>query len=149
MDFKDILEIWESSSEGKETATDSRLSHIIQEKEASYESLYETKTKGYRTGKASLGALKKKKDEAVLDLHGHTIEESKLLIEQFLSQCVGRQLHKVRIVHGRGLHSRDGVGVLKKLVIDELKKSKYVRGYGNAPPEQGGSGATYIILQRG
>jgi DNA-nicking Smr family endonuclease len=55
----------------------------------------------------------------------------------------------VRIVHGRGLHSRDGVGVLKKLVIDELKKSKYVRGYGNAPPEQGGSGATYIILQRG
>ncbi len=149
MDFKDILDIWESSSEGKEAVGDSRLSRHIEEKEAFYDTLYETKPKGYRTGRASLGVLKRKKDEAVLDLHGYTIEESKLLIQQFLYACIEDELHKVRIVHGRGLHSKDGVGVLKHLVLEELKKSRYVRGYGNAPPEQGGSGATYVILQRG
>lgn len=149
MDFKDILDIWESSPDGKKAAGDSRFSSFIEEKEASYDKLYQTNKRGYRTGKSALGALKKKKDEAVLDLHGHTIEESTLLIEQFLLQCVNQRLLKVRIVHGRGLHSKDGVGVLKQLVLDELKKSKYVRAYGAAPPNQGGSGATYVILQRG
>ncbi len=149
MDFKDILDMWESSLEGKKAAGDSRFSSFIEEKEASYESLYQKNGKRYRTGRSSLGALKKKKDEAVLDLHGHTVEESTLLIEQFLEQCVEQRMLKVRIVHGRGLHSKDGVGVLKELVLGELKKSKYVRAYGAAPPNQGGSGATYVILQRG
>ncbi|NCB02441.1 MAG: hypothetical protein EOM67_09785 [Spirochaetia bacterium] len=148
MDFKEILEQWDSSSEGKKAAGDGRFSHIIEEKESSYEQLYQNQTKKarIRTGKSSLGYLKKLKDEAVLDLHGHTIEETKVLIEQFLINCVDNEYKKVRIIHGRGIHSQDGQGVLKQVVLDELRKSRYVKLYGNAPPDQGGSGATYVIL---
>ncbi len=147
MDFKDILEKWDSSIEGKKAADGSRFSHIIEEKEGSYEQLYQKKKRGIRTGKSTLGFLKKLDDDAVLDLHGHTIEESKLLIAQFLISCVDSGFKKVRIIHGRGIHSQDGQGVLKSVVVDELQKSKNVRLYGNAPPDQGGSGATYVILQ--
>ena len=152
MDFKEILEQWETSTEGKKAAGDSRFSHIIKEKEAHYDSLYtkgDVKKGTYKTGKASLGSLKRKADEDVLDLHGYTSTEANELLEEFLRKSVSAGLQKVRIVHGRGLHSQDGIGVLKKVVIGQLKKSKYVRAYGNAPPEMGGSGATWVVLQRG
>jgi DNA-nicking Smr family endonuclease len=151
MDFKDILEKWESSKEGEKAAGNGRFSRIIKEKESNYETLYENSSrKGtYSTGRASLGALKRKVDEDVLDLHGHTSAESITLVENFLTMSVANGFQKVRIVHGRGLHSEGGQGVLKRVVLQELRKSKYVRAYGNSPPELGGSGATWVVLQRG
>ncbi len=142
MDFKDILEQWEKSPEGRKAADKSRFSSSQRERNSSLR-------KGYTTGKASLGYLKKKEDDDTLDLHGYTREESLPRIRSFLSACVEQNMKKVSIVHGRGLHSEGGQGVLKEVVLNELRSSRYVRWYGDAPRDQGGSGATIVILQRG
>ena len=71
------------------------------------------------------------------------------MVNDFLSESVGKHLQKVRIVHGRGLHSPDGKAVLKDIVVELMEKSPYVRAYGNPSPAEGGTGAVWIILQRG
>ena len=150
MDFKDILEQWESTPEGRKAATEGRFSRMLREKE---ENLIDTEKlkvhNGYKTGKASLGVLKSMRPQAELDLHGVTGNEARLMVEQFLSDSVAKRLQKVRIVHGRGLHSREGQAVLPELVAEMVKKSPLVRAYGNPPPAEGGSGAIWVILQRG
>lgn len=146
MDFKDILEQWESTAEGKKAAERGRFSRMISEKERTTES---RKHSGYRTGKASLGTLKSMRAQAELDLHGVTGLEARTLVLEFLASSVDRRLKKVRIVHGRGLHSREGRAVLRDVVEDVLKNSPLVRTYGNPPPAEGGTGAVWVVLQRG
>lgn len=150
MDFKDILEQWETTPEGRKAATESRFSRMMREKEESLKTIGQQKRHtGYKTGKASLGTLKSMRPQAELDLHGVTGNEARVLVERFLEESVGKSLQKVRIVHGRGLHSRDGAAVLKEMVEALVKDSPYVRAYGNPPPAEGGNGAMWIILQRG
>ncbi|MEA5030556.1 MAG: Smr/MutS family protein [Sphaerochaeta sp.] len=150
MDFKDILEQWESTPDGKKAADDSRFSHMVREKEEGLkQSGHRDRTGSYRTGRASLGPLKSMRPQAELDLHGVTGNEARVLVNDFLSESVGNHLQKVRIVHGRGLHSPDGKAVLKDVVAEVLESSPYVRAYGNPPPGEGGTGAVWIILQRG
>ncbi|MFA5469031.1 MAG: Smr/MutS family protein [Sphaerochaetaceae bacterium] len=146
MDFKDIYEQWERSK----AASKSRFSRIIEEKEAGlHRETTPRKRGGYLTGRASLGKLKAMRSQAKLDLHGYTAEEARSIIKQFLSDSVENSLQKVLIIHGRGLHSVDGKGVIKDVVKDELDYSPLVRDYGKAPPVEGGSGAVWVILQRG
>lgn len=149
MDFKEILERWEASSGEGKAAGNSRLSRMIKEKDAG---LHESETRtsnGYRTGRASLGRLKAMRPEAELDLHGVTGSEARSLVEAFLRAAVDKRMMKVRIVHGRGLHSSDGKAVLKEVVREVLERSPLVRAHGNPPPAEGGSGAVWVILQRG
>ncbi len=145
MDFKDILDQWEQSPQGRKAAEKSRFSSSQRD---SYPDS-QNAGNGYRTGKASLGALKRKEDDDSLDLHGFTREESLTRLRDFLAISVSSGYKKVSVIHGRGLHSEGGRGVLKQVVRRELKSSRFVRWYGDAPPEQGGSGATIVILQRG
>ncbi len=151
MDFKDILEQWESTPEGKEAAGKSRFSRMIEEKEESLRSATNVRVKsgGYRTGKASLGTLKNRRAQSELDLHGVSGNEARQMVRQFLSESVSKRLEKVRIVHGRGLHSPKGQAVLRTVVEEELKTSPLVRAYGTPPPAEGGTGAVWVILQRG
>ena len=150
MNFKDILEQWESTPEGRKAAAESRFSRMLREKEANLIESQRVKTyHGYKTGKASLGVLKSMKPQAELDLHGVTGDVARHLVEQFLTESVAKRLQKVRIVHGRGLHSKEGQAVLPELVAEIVKKSPLVRAYGNPPPAEGGSGAIWVILQRG
>jgi DNA-nicking Smr family endonuclease len=142
MDFEEILAQWESTPEGKQAAKDSRLSRMKQDKR-------QKQSTGYRTGKASLGVLKAMRPQAELDLHGVTGNEARVMVSDFLHESVKRRLQKVRIVHGRGLHSPDGKAVLRDVVQDVLQHSPLVRSYGNPPPAEGGIGAVWVILQRG
>lgn len=142
MDFKEILERWEQSPEGRKAAESSRFSTSRRDRDSL------PVTRGYTTGKASMGHLKKKPDDDTLDLHGCTREESRVRVRVFLRECIDAGMKKVSIIHGRGLHSEGGQGKLKQVVRSELKASKHVLWYGNAPPDQGGSGSTVVILQR-
>lgn len=150
MDFKDILEQWESSPEGKTAAGKDRFSRLIEEKDDGLRQLDHPEKRGvYRTGKASLGVVKSMRPQAELDLHGVTAAEAISMVESFLRDSVRDNLVKVRIVHGRGLHSPEGKAVLKEVVVDVLESSPYVRSFGNPPPAEGGSGAVWVVLQRG
>jgi len=48
----------------------------------------------------------------------------------------------VRIIHGKGR------GILKKSVLEILKKSPFVESFKDAPMEAGGWGATIVELKK-
>ncbi|MHC1691962.1 MAG: Smr/MutS family protein [Sphaerochaetaceae bacterium] len=150
MDFKDILEQWEQSPEGQKAADKSRFSHIMREKEEGSRQAVPPGTNGvYHTGHSSLGHLKAMHPQDCLDLHGVTAEEAIRMVDEFISQSLAKQLVKIQIVHGRGLHSPDGRPVLKQVVMETLRRSPYVRSTATPPPAEGGTGSVWVILQRG
>jgi len=150
MDFKDILEQWESSPEGQKAVEKGRFSHVLKEKEDGIRKKAHPGARAeFPTGRAALGYFKSLETQDNLDLHGRTSEEAERLVEEFLKESFNQRLVKVRIVHGRGLHSPDGRAVLKDVVMRILKRSTYVRATGVASPSEGGSGAVWVVLQRG
>jgi len=93
-----------------------------------------------RTGKVHL--------EATLDLHGITVEDGVAKLRAFLleSRDLGRR--RVRVIHGKGLHSTAGAP-LREAVVAELlgAASGLVRAFATACPSDGGEGATIVIVR--
>jgi DNA-nicking Smr family endonuclease len=86
-----------------------------------------------------------------LDLHGRTRDEAKREIDAFVrsSRLAGKRC--VLVVHGRGLHSKDQVPVLKDAVRGWLatqRFSRHVLAFATARPADGGAGALYLLLRR-
>jgi DNA-nicking Smr family endonuclease len=95
-----------------------------------------------RTGKMHL--------EATLDLHGVTVEAGIAKLREFLleSQRLGRR--RIRVIHGRGLHSDVGAPLREAVVADLLGPvSGLVRAFASACPSDGGDGATIVVLRGG
>jgi DNA-nicking Smr family endonuclease len=82
-----------------------------------------------------------------VDLHGMNRIEAALRVPEFLNDCVRRGLRCVRIVHGRGLGSKNREPVLKNLLVKWLPKREEVLAYCQAPLADGGAGATLILLK--
>lgn len=134
-DFAEIFSRWEASEEGKKQADQSERYKerevVIQQK-----------------GSPSLSSLKSMKPQAELDLHGYTASEAKNQLHQFLRHAQEQGLVKVRIVHGRGLHSPQGHSVLRAGIHEELEKMKEVRAFGYSRREEGGIGSTWVIIKK-
>jgi DNA-nicking Smr family endonuclease len=81
-----------------------------------------------------------------IDLHGLTVVEAKQALRQFLLEARERQLHCVRIVHGKGLRSGSRGPVLKSAVNALLLRTQAVLAYVSARPVDGGTGAVYVLL---
>jgi DNA-nicking Smr family endonuclease len=89
--------------------------------------------------------------QADFDLHGVDAPTARQLIERFLLDAHARQLRCVKIVHGKGRGSPDGIPVLKSHLPRWLARGParlIVLAYTSAPPHDGGSGATYVLLRR-
>ena len=82
-----------------------------------------------------------------LDLHGHTSTEARLALVTFLRECQDAGVRCVRIVHGKGLQSRNGEPVLKAKVAHWLRQRDVVLAYCQAKPGDGGSGAVVVLLK--
>ena len=82
-----------------------------------------------------------------LDLHGHTSTEARLALVTFLRECQDAGARCVRIVHGKGLQSRNGAPVLKAKVAHWLRQREEVLAYCQAKPGDGGSGAVVVLLK--
>jgi DNA-nicking Smr family endonuclease len=85
--------------------------------------------------------------EASLDLHGMNRSEALAAVRDFLRECRARRLGCVRIVHGRGLGSRNREPVLKRKVYHWLKLRDEVLAFAQAPSAHGGSGAVLVLLK--
>ena len=84
---------------------------------------------------------------STLDLHGQTAAEAVANVKQFIDSR--RHRHRcVSIVHGRGLHSKGNVSVLKTRVREFLRRQPAVLAYADAPRTDGGSGAVYVLLRK-
>lgn len=82
-----------------------------------------------------------------LDLHGSTTDAARRLLQDFLHQARERQLRCVLVIHGKGMNSRDGTGVLRKLARHWLAQHPQVLAYCDAPPALGGGGAVLVLLK--
>ena len=83
----------------------------------------------------------------VLDLHGQTAAEAVAKVKRFIDSR--RNRHRcVCIVHGRGLHSKGNVSVLKTRVRQYLRRHPAVLAYADAPRTDGGGGAAYVLLRK-
>ena len=76
-----------------------------------------------------------------LDLRGKRYEEVKDLMDQYLDQAILGNLETVTIIHGFG------TGALRKAVHEYLKNCKYVVEYRLGGFNEGGAGATIVVLK--
>jgi DNA-nicking Smr family endonuclease len=82
--------------------------------------------------------------QAELDLHGHTSYEAEKAVEDFLDECKEQRLTKVRIIVGKGMHSKDNQAVLPNVVKNLLKEHNLM--YTFAKIQDGGEGALEVNL---
>lgn len=87
--------------------------------------------------------------EAVLDLHGTFAKDLEDKVNRFVRYQYRMGIRRLLIVHGKGKHSKDGVGVLADRLVEVLTQgrvSHYVRGFCTADMEHGGAGALSVML---
>ena len=95
-----------------------------------------------------------------LDLHGYTLEEANIAIEDFIIKSYEEKINKLIIVTGKGTHSQNekdpyvskDLSILKYSVPEFISKNKNLMNIINdiqdAKIEDGGSGAFYIYLKK-
>ena len=83
-----------------------------------------------------------------LDLHGATAAQAERLLRQFLLEAHDHDLGCVRIIHGKGRYSAEGVPVLKNMVDRMLRHRADVLAFHSAPAAQGGTGAVLVLLSK-
>ncbi|HEV7508445.1 MAG TPA: Smr/MutS family protein [Thermoanaerobaculia bacterium] len=77
----------------------------------------------------------------VLDLHSFRPAEVADVVREYLEAAWEKGLRELRIIHGRG------VGVQRQTVRTLLARDPRVTGFGDAPAEAGGWGATWVQLK--
>jgi DNA-nicking Smr family endonuclease len=84
--------------------------------------------------------------EAVLDLHGKTIEEARQILGQFLSYCQRNGMRHVIMIHGKGRENNKPI--IKNKLNLWLRQTEQVLGFCSATPKDGSTGALYVLLRR-
>jgi DNA-nicking Smr family endonuclease len=82
-----------------------------------------------------------------LDLHGLYADEARLYVVQFLAECRKRGARCVRIIHGKGLGSKNREPVLKHKLRSWLMQRDEVLAYCQAREVDGGAGALVVLLK--
>ena len=85
--------------------------------------------------------------EDSLDLHGMNRREAAVMVADFLLRCLRRSLRCVRIVHGKGLGSKNREPVLKRKLGGWLNVRDEVVAFCQASTAHGGSGAVLVLLK--
>ena len=82
-----------------------------------------------------------------LDLHGMTREEAREQLIAFLHAALKAGKRCVRIVHGKGLGSKNRTPILKAKVRHWLMQAEPVLAFTQARGEDGGAGAVIVLLR--
>ncbi len=81
-----------------------------------------------------------------IDLHTMDAPTAADALKHFLDEARRSERLCVKIIHGKGLRSRGRRPVLKALVDRLLRRRADVLAYAPARPQQGGTGATLVLL---
>ncbi len=111
---------------------------------------------GYNVKDYDPNVLKKlKKGEIAyqdyIDLHGKTKDEAKSLVKNFIEQSRKFGMRCVLIVHGKGIHSKDYMPVLKESLkgwLSGKSTGRHILAFCSATPRDGGTGAIYVLLRK-
>jgi DNA-nicking Smr family endonuclease len=93
---------------------------------------------------------RKFRPERRLDLHGLRSHEAVAELAEFIVEQFDRGAQDLLVIHGKGLHSAEGIAVLRDAVVAALAEGKlapYVLGFATAHDSIGGRGATAIRLR--
>ena len=104
---------------------------------------------------------KKKRHEKIkkIDLHGYTLQESNVAVEQFIQKCFNESVTKIIVITGKGLRSKNAsnpyvskdLSILKYSVPEFIESNKnlmkMIIEITDAKIEDGGSGAFYIYVK--
>jgi len=82
-----------------------------------------------------------------LDLHGYTSDKARQELVAFLDACTRNKYRCVRVIHGKGLSSKNREPVLKIRIGNWLMQRGEVLAFCQAKPEDGGGGAILILLK--
>lgn len=82
-----------------------------------------------------------------LDLHGMRREEARTELADFLHRAGKRGIRCVRVIHGKGLGSRNREPILKQLVYRWLVQKDEVLAFCIARASDGGNGALVVLLK--
>ncbi len=80
------------------------------------------------------------------DLHGMSRVEAAEAVTGFLAGSLKRDLRCVRLIHGKGLGSKNREPVLKEMLKKWLPRHRDVVAFCQAPAPHGGSGALLVLL---
>jgi len=95
-----------------------------------------------------------------IDLHGYTLEQANVAVENFIIRSYEEQIGKLIIVTGKGIHSQNekdpyvskDLSILKYSVPEFISKNiilmNIINDIQDASTEDGGSGSFYIFLKR-
>ncbi|MFN9730609.1 MAG: Smr/MutS family protein [Pseudomonadota bacterium] len=86
--------------------------------------------------------------QAEIDLHGFSAAVAAEVLSAFLAEQRRAGRLCVRVVHGKGLNSKDQAPVLKNLVDRLLRQRGDVLAYRSARAGDGGIGAVLVLLRR-
>ena len=94
-------------------------------------------------------SFKKKqlKPNMILDLHGHTLYSSKLLLQRFIPNCYEKNIRNILIITGKGQNNK---GTLRKEVpkwLNEKFFNKFLVNFNQAPKRLGGEGALLVRIK--
>ena len=82
-----------------------------------------------------------------LDLHGLTRDEARQELVAFLDICAQKKYRCVRVIHGKGMSSKNREPVLKTRIGNWLMQRDEVLAFCQTRPEDGGGGALLILLK--
>ena len=85
--------------------------------------------------------------QASLDLHGLTTNTARTELAKFLAFARHGGARCVRIVHGKGIRSANGVPLLRNKVRLSLSQREEVLAFCDAAPADGGGGAVIALLR--
>ena len=95
-----------------------------------------------------------------LDLHGYTLSEANVKIENFINDSFYEGISKLIIVTGKGIHSQNekdpyvskDLGILKfsvpEFIVNNKELMKKIIEIKGANLEDGGEGAFYVFLKK-
>ena len=94
------------------------------------------------------------------DLHGYSLSEANKKITDLITEAYDKEVNKLIIVTGKGLHSQNekdpyvskDLGILKNSVPEYIKNNnelmKMINSVHDADVQDGGGGAFYIYLKK-
>ncbi|HEX2548190.1 MAG TPA: Smr/MutS family protein, partial [Gammaproteobacteria bacterium] len=84
--------------------------------------------------------------EAILDLHGMTVEESRTALYHFIIQCRQKGVRHALVIHGKG--RANCKPILKNKLNHWLRQIPEVLAFSSAHAKDGATGALYVLLRR-
>ena len=82
-----------------------------------------------------------------IDLHGHTSEEARRYLFEFLQHALRNGFRCVNVIHGKGWRAEGGEGILKIRVRHWLSQFPQVLAFCEPPDNAGGAGAVLVLLK--